>query len=113
LRSARSKMIWLLLSLGVAVGVLAWSAQRRPQVAPTAGSVTGEALVPVAESLAGAGMGFFGRLPVKVVSGVDTVTRAGGRTTCATVTWGGAMHPTVTVSPCAPSTGQLRLRKLP
>jgi hypothetical protein len=75
--------------------------------------VTGEALVPVAESLAGAGMGFFGRLPVKVVSGVDTVTRAGGRTTCATITWGGAMHPTVTVSPCAPSTGQLRLPKVP
>jgi hypothetical protein len=112
LRSASSKTLWLLLSVGAAFALLAWSAER-PHVAPTAGSVTGQAPLPAAEPLAGPGRGFFGRAPVKLVSGVDTVTRAGGATTCATYTWSGAMHPTVTMSPCVPSTGQVRFRRLP
>jgi hypothetical protein len=112
LHFARSRTIWLLLSLGAAFAVLAWSAQRGPQAAPAAGRPTDEHLVAAAESLA-AGRGFFGRLPhgVKVVSGVDTFTLHGAETTCATYTWGGAMHPTVTVAPCV--AGRVRLRQLP
>jgi hypothetical protein len=101
----------VLLSLGAAVALLAWSAQRGPRSASTGGGVT--ALAPVAGALAGPGTGFFGRVPVKVVSGVDIVAPAGVATICATYTWGGAMHPTVTMSPCAPSTGQLRVRRTP
>ena len=105
---ARSRTIWLLLSLGAAFAVLAWSTERGPQAAPTAGRLTGARLVPVA-----AGRGFFGRVPrgVKVVSGVDTFTGRGAETTCTTYTWGGAMHPTVTVTPCV--AGRVQLRRLP
>jgi hypothetical protein len=42
------------------------------------------------------------------------VPSGGGETTCATYTWGGAMHPAVTVSPCVASgAGQAWLRRLP
>jgi hypothetical protein len=74
--------------------------------------MTDEHLVAAATSVA-VGRGFFGRIPrgVKVISGVDTVTVHGGEASCATYTWGGAMHPTVTVAPCV--AGRIQLRRLP
>jgi hypothetical protein len=81
LHSASSRPLWLLLSVAVAFGVLAWSAQREPSppgrivvrvvVLPQPGSST---LTDTYVS-SPAGSGFF-RLsrPVTMISGLDTIT---------------------------------------
>jgi hypothetical protein len=88
LHFARSRTICLLLSLGAAFAVLAWSAQYGRPAAPTA--------------------------VVRAPETPGLVTLRGSETTCVTYTWGGAMHPTVTLSSCAArDAGRVRLRQLP
>lgn len=82
MRSARSKTISLL-SLGAAVGLLGWSAQRGPRDTPT---------------------------PADGYAVAQTVTAV---TSCVTFTWGGGKAASVTESPCTSPADRAELRKLP